>query len=145
MYSGDRHAKRAGLWPELIRRNAARKIGQRGVFAQSDGSVINGEIKFRGVLKEDPDNRIWLGIELADAVGRHSGRGYFSCGKSRGLFVCETPLNPIEGTPQQIDDGTCPEPFSIVLYDGNVRQLFCRRREGTAPGRVSRRLRALGV
>ena len=134
---------RVGRWPEMMSKvKVAQKVGQQLVFTQADGTVVSGEFKYRGVLKEDASGQVWLGIEvctrararvsilqsrptsssddrprasqLASAVGRHSGRGYFRCAKSRGLFVREATFSVGSGPPP-VDDGSCPEPFSIVM------------------------------
>ena len=80
---------------------------------------MNGQIKYVGTLKEDTSDQTWLGIELTRPVGRHSGRGYFNCGKQCGLFLKESSLCAAEATAPVPLEGvsSTPAPFSIICYD----------------------------
>ena len=44
-------------------------------------------VKSIGPLHEDASGQDWVGVELAEPVGRHSGRQYFACQPRHGLFV----------------------------------------------------------
>lgn len=62
-------------------------IGTQMLFAVGPDQHVNGVIKYIGPLDEDASGQEWVGVELADPVGRHSGRQYFSCQPKHGLFV----------------------------------------------------------
>lgn len=51
------------------------------------GNHVTGTVKYIGPLAEDRSGEAWLGVELSEPVGRHSGRRYFECAERHGLFV----------------------------------------------------------
>ena len=62
-------------------------VGKQMLFTVGTNQHVNGTIKYVGRLAEDPTDQQWVGVELDEAVGRHSGRHYFSCAPKHGLFV----------------------------------------------------------
>ena len=61
--------------------------GQTMLFTVGPEQHVNGTVRYLGPLKEDPTGQQWVGVELAEPVGRHSGRSYFTCQPKHGLFV----------------------------------------------------------
>jgi len=62
-------------------------IGTQMLFTVGPNQHVNGTIRYIGPLEEDATGQEWVGVELGDPVGRHSGRQYFSCQPKHGLFV----------------------------------------------------------
>ena len=62
-------------------------VGQTMLFTVGPEQHVNGTVKYLGPLKEDPTGQQWVGVELTEPVGRHSGRQYFECQPRHGLFV----------------------------------------------------------
>ena len=62
-------------------------IGTQMLFTVGPNQHVNGTVKYVGPLEEDATGQEWVGVELAEPVGRHSGRQYFSCKQKHGLFV----------------------------------------------------------
>ena len=76
---------RRRLWrPACLALMAA--VGTTLAFAVG-GNHVMGTVKYIGPLSEDNTRQDWLGIELTEPIGKHSGRGYFSCKERHGLFV----------------------------------------------------------
>ena len=46
------------------------------LFTVGPNQHVNGTIKYIGPLEEDLSGQEWVGVELAEPVGRHSGRQY---------------------------------------------------------------------
>ena len=63
------------------------RIGTQMLFTVGPNQHVNGTIKYIGPLVEDATGTEWVGVELSEPVGRHSGRQYFSCQPKHGLFV----------------------------------------------------------
>ena len=63
------------------------KIGSQMLFTVGPDQHVNGTIMYIGPLHEDASGQEWVGVELAEPVGRHSGRQYFQCQPRHGLFV----------------------------------------------------------
>ena len=57
------------------------------LFTVGPDQHVNGTIQYIGPLQEDATGQDWVGVELAEPVGRHSGRQYFQCQPRHGLFV----------------------------------------------------------
>ena len=62
------------------------QVGARLTFSVGD-SEVPGVVRYIGRLDEDPCGEEWIGVELDEPVGRHSGRRYFKCAHHCGLFV----------------------------------------------------------
>ena len=62
-------------------------VGTQMLFTIGPNQHVNGTIKYIGGLEEDASGQEWVGVELAEPVGRHSGRQYFACAPRHGLFV----------------------------------------------------------
>ena len=63
------------------------ELGQQMLFTVGPDQHVNGIVKYIGPLHEDASGQDWVGVELAEPVGRHSGRQYFACQPRHGLFV----------------------------------------------------------
>lgn len=63
------------------------ELGQSMLFTVGPDQHVNGTVKYIGPLHEDSSGQDWIGVELAEPVGRHSGRQYFACQPRHGLFV----------------------------------------------------------
>jgi len=73
---------------------------------------VMGVVKYIGPLHEDASGVDWVGVELAEPVGRHSGRQYFPCQPKHGLFVkLSTALAAAAGS-----DGHMVEPTRGPLF-----------------------------
>jgi hypothetical protein len=64
----------------------AAKVGSVMTFAVG-GNHVTGTVRYIGPLAEDVTGGTWLGVELSEPIGRHSGRRYFACAERHGLFV----------------------------------------------------------
>jgi len=62
-------------------------LGTQMLFTLGPNQHVNGTIRYIGPLEEDASGQEWVGVELAEPVGRHSGRQYFACQPKHGLFV----------------------------------------------------------
>ena len=62
-------------------------VGTQMLFTVGPDQHVNGVIKYIGPLDEDKSGQEWVGVELSEPVGRHSGRQYFACQPKHGLFV----------------------------------------------------------
>ena len=63
------------------------ELGSSMLFTVGPDQHVNGTIMYIGPLHEDASGQEWVGVELAEPVGRHSGRQYFQCQPRHGLFV----------------------------------------------------------
>ena len=63
------------------------KVGTQMTFVVGSNHHVKGTIRYIGPLDEDNSGQDWLGVELVEPVGRHSGRQYFECAERCGLFV----------------------------------------------------------
>ena len=76
-------------WRALLNMSSDGKlqIGSQMLFTVGPNQHVNGTIMYIGPLHEDASGQEWVGVELAEPVGRHSGRQYFQCQPKHGLFV----------------------------------------------------------
>merc|ERR1719440_899714 len=63
------------------------QVGAQMLFTVAADQHVNGTVRYIGPLQEDTTGQEWVGVELAEPVGRHSGRQYFQCQPRHGLFV----------------------------------------------------------
>ena len=69
------------------------QLGNQILFTVGANQHVDGTIMYIGRLDEDPSGQEWVGVELSEPVGRHSGRRYFQCPPRHGLFLkAETAL-----------------------------------------------------
>ena len=82
------------------------------LFTVGPEQHVMGVVKYIGPLHEDASGVDWVGVELAEPVGRHSGRQYFPCQPKHGLFVkLSTALAAASGS-----DGHLIEPQRGPLF-----------------------------
>ena len=63
------------------------EVGDRIILVNhKENSYEKGEIRFKGPLKGNPD-KVWFGIALDRAKGKHNGKGYFKTEENKGMFV----------------------------------------------------------
>jgi hypothetical protein len=73
---------------------------------------VPGTIKYMGPLTFTPG--MWVGVELDYPIGKHSGKGYFSCRSNHGMFYLPQALMPFQAQPPpQPSAPSAPPPQAV--------------------------------
>ena len=101
-------------------------LGQQISFSYGSDKALAGVVRYIGPLDEDSSGTEWLGIELSEPRGRHSGKKYFDCPHMCGLFVKAS-------TAAAVSDGGFQSPTCGALFSDYEAGLEAAGMEYEAP------------